>query len=76
MSLVTPEGTIGLPSVRPSVNLSVCNSVSLSAKTSGSFDNLKTIKARRMKLGMSIGGNVYNMHAHNWVATLKVKVTA
>jgi len=29
-----------------------------------------------MKLGMCIGGNVFNMHAQYWIATLKVKVTA
>jgi len=32
---------------------------------SGSFDNLKTIKARRMKLCTCIGSNLYNMHAQN-----------
>jgi len=40
LPVFTPEGTIGLPSVRPSVSLSVCLSVRLK---SGSFDNLKTI---------------------------------
>ena len=64
--MFTPEGTIGLPSVRPSVSQSVCLSVrpSVCPLKSGSFDNLKTIEARRMKLGMYIGSNVYNMHAH------------
>ena len=61
--MFTPEGTIGLPSVRPSVRLSV--RLSVCPLKSGSFDNLKTIEARRMKLGMYIGSNVYNMHAQH-----------
>jgi len=63
LPVFTPEGTIGLPSVRPSVSLSVRPSAC--PLKSGSFDNLKTIEARRMKLGMFIGRNVYNMHAHH-----------
>jgi len=62
LPVFTPEGTIGLPSVCQSVSLSVCLSVRLK---SGSFDNLITIKARLMKLGMCIGSNVYNIHAQN-----------
>ena len=67
LPVFTPEGTIGLPSVRPSVRQSVRPSVrqSVCPLKSGSFDNLKTIKAKRMKLGMFIGSNVYNMHAQN-----------
>jgi len=66
LPVFTPEGTIGLPSSRPSVCLSVRPSVSLSVRLkSGSFDILKTIKARLMKLGMCIGSNVYNMHTQH-----------
>ena len=71
LPVFTPEGTIGLPSVRPSVRPSVSQSVCLSVRSSvcplksGSFDNLKTIEARRMKLGIYIGSNVYNMHAQH-----------
>jgi len=36
----------------------------MSLGQSGSFDNLKTIKARRMTLSTYIGSNMYNMHAH------------
>ena len=61
----TPEGTIGLPSVRPSVSPSVC------PLKNGSFDNLKTINVRRMKLGMCIGSNMYNMHAQHLSRYLK-----
>jgi len=68
LPVFTPEGTIGLPSVRPSVSLSVSLSV---RKKSGSFDNLKTIKARHMKLGMWLGGNVYNMHVQHLDRYLK-----
>jgi len=45
--------------LRFTLHPSVCLSVRLK---SGSFDNLKTSKARRMKLGMWIHSNVYNMH--------------
>jgi len=38
LPVFTPDGTIGLPSVRPSVRLSAKN-----------LDNFKTIKARRMQ---------------------------
>ena len=61
LPVFTPEGTIGLPSVRSSVRPSVRPSVC--PLKSGSFGNLKTIEARRLKLGMYIGNNVYNMHA-------------
>ena len=44
LPVVTPEGTIGFPSVRPSV----CQSAS--PLKIWIFDNLKTIKARGMKL--------------------------
>jgi len=54
----------------PSVGLSANNLDPLS------FDNLKTVKARHMKLGTWIISNVYHMLAQIWVATLKVKVTA
>ena len=43
--------SIGLLYVRPSVSQSV--------------SQLKTIKARSIKLGTRIGSNVYNMHAQN-----------
>ena len=50
--------------LRPSVHQSVRQSVRLSVCQLKIFDNLKTIKARRMKLGTWISSNGYNMHAH------------
>jgi len=46
-------------------SIPVCSSVRLfsSLLNSGSFDNLKIIKVRRMKLDTWIGSNVYNMHS-------------
>jgi len=41
---------------------------------SKSFDNSKTIEARRMKLGMYIGSNVYNMHAQHLGHYLEAKL--
>jgi len=70
-----PIGRDVRSSVRPSVRSSFSQSVSLSVRLkSGSFDNFKTIKARRMKLGICIGSNVYNvynMHAQHLSRYLK-----
>jgi len=53
--------------VRTSVRPSVSPSVSLYVRLkSGPLDDLKTIKARRMKLGTCIGSNVYNMYAQHF----------
>jgi len=81
LPVFTQEGTIGLPSARPFVSQSVSQSVSPSVcqsvrLKSGSFDNLKTIIDRRIKLVREYVA-ICTICSHNTkVATLKVNVTA
>jgi len=65
VDLLVPYQCSHRPSVRHCVSQSVSLSAHQSVILSGSFDNLKTIKARRMTLGTWKCNNVYNIHAQH-----------